>query len=124
MSLEEWQDQTPIIYREKLTYCLSLLEDANAWTEQAIVNEKDEAIKLDYLDDLRIENLSNSVLHQTFATVCRQLHSLCPHNLYLKFALIRLYKSYAVALEAVEYAQKINQCDRLEYLKRITRDYQ
>jgi hypothetical protein len=94
-----------------------------SWTERAIANGGDETIKLDNIQDLKLEHLSNSVLHQSFDTVCRQMHKLCPPNVYLKFALIRLFKSYALALETVEYAQKINQCDRLEYLKRITRDY-
>lgn len=113
---------TPKIYREKLMNVLCLIEESNFWVERCITNEKDDAIKLDYIDTLVIDNLSNSVLHTTFATVCRQLHAFCPHNLYLKFALIRLFQAYSAALETVEYAQNIHHCDRLEYLKRITRN--
>ena len=117
-----WLERTPQIYREKLTQCLSLLEESNFWLDRCIVNERDEAIGLDYLDQLQIDNLSNSVLHQSYASLCGQLHDLCPHNLYLKFALLRLYKSYALALDTIDFARDIHQCDKIDYLKRITRD--
>lgn len=120
-SLEEWIEQTPQIYREKLLRSLSLLQECLFWTKMAILHGEDRVIGLDYLETLRVDPLESSALHSSFVLTCRQLHRLIPQNLYLKFALVRLIRSYCEAKEAIAMAQDLTSCDRLAYLKRISR---
>ena len=119
--LELWVEQTPQPYREKLLRSLALLQETLFWTKVAIAKGEDEAIKIDYLDALRIESLDPSALHSSFAVTCRKLHELIPRTIYLKFALIRLIKAYEESREAIAMAQDLTSCDRLAYLKRISR---
>lgn len=128
--LAQWMTKTPISYQLKLNHCLSLLEDSARWSlsslgleEESDASFPDKNFLLLDLERLRIEESpeDSDVITSGFHATCALCHDTCPSNTRLREGIIRLIWSYLIAKELTAEARELALCDRLQYLKQITR---
>jgi hypothetical protein len=129
MSLSEWCDTTPISFQLEVDNFISLLEDSARWSLSAIgLNEAYSDAMSDRLildiDSYRITlqpEYENDALTTQFEKICNLVHSEVPNNLRKRKALIRLIWAYLSAKELVSMSHELTSCDRIEYLRRLTK---
>lgn len=131
MALGQWCEQVPLCYILEVDHFISLMEDSTRWAISAIALpeelEPDSQALLNLLladiEEFRIATVSedpDSITTQ-FEKTCTLLHNELPSNLRKRKALIRLIWGYLSAKKLIGMARELDGCDRLDYLRKLTR---
>lgn len=131
MDMGQWCEKVPFSYLLELDHFISLMEDSTRWAISAIAlpEEPEPEAKpllnllLADLEEFRISAISenpDSITTQ-FEKTCTLLHDELPFNLRKRKALVRLIWSYFSAKKLIGMARELDGCDRLDYLRKLTR---
>jgi hypothetical protein len=129
MALEDWCNQTPVTLQLEVDNFISLLEDSIRWSLSAIgasdtyTDAMSDKLLVD-IDNFRITTqpeYQNDGLTTQFQKICNLIHDEVPNNLRKRKALIRLIWAYLSAREMVVMSRESSTCDRVEYLRRLTK---
>lgn len=118
----KWLEDTPLDYKEDFFAALGRLQESLYWARQSIYHGEDKLLRISNLNELRIDSLERNSLHKFFCVVCKRLHRLCPHNLYAKFAIIRLINCYYLITDCTKNRRTPEAIALEERIRIISRD--
>lgn len=131
MNLGQWCEKVPFSYLLELDHFISLMEDSTRWAISAIALPEDAEPEAEPLKNLLLADMeelkiravseeSDSVTAQ-FEKTCFLIHEELPSNLRKRKALVRLVWSYLSAKKLTSMARNLDGCDRIDYLRKLTR---
>ncbi|HEY9665195.1 MAG TPA: hypothetical protein V6C91_00230 [Coleofasciculaceae cyanobacterium] len=129
MSFLEWCDRTPVTYLAEVDNFVGLLEDSARWAISApgASQLEPEALReklLVNMESYRISTLperDNDLITNQFQKTWQLVYAEVPDNLRKRKSLIRLVHSYLCAKELTAMARELSQCDRVDYLRKLTK---
>lgn len=130
MTLAEWCEVVPTSVLFQIHHFTSLLEDSARWSISAVgmpLEIKPDAMVqrlLSDIDNFRIilqPEYEDDAVTTQFEKICNLIHDEIPNNLRKRKALIRLIWSYLAAKELIIMSREYTSCDRVDYLRRLTK---
>jgi hypothetical protein len=130
MALFDWCQETPLSYQLEIDHFIGLLEDSTRWAISAIgmgEGMEPESLKerlIVDVDNYRIATLpdrKDDAVTAQFEKTCNLIHEEVPLNLRKRKALVRLIWAYICAKDLTAMARELSSCDRVEYLRRLTK---